>query len=487
MSPILTYLIILLFAIPVGLLVIRLLFKHNIVSSASRLNFLTSLGVAFLAFVNGYLGLGATYWALPLAAVLLLSSNILVIKFIQKPLKGINENIDELVQGNLKIEVDKDTRERKDEVGSMARSLEQLVTSLLQIASKIQESSNNLISLSERINQGANQLSQGASDQAASAEEVSSSMEQMVANIQQNTDNSKQTEKIAVESAAGIKKGNDSVITAADSMKMIAEKISIIGDIAFQTNILALNAAVEAARAGEHGRGFAVVAAEVRKLAENSKVAADQINELSSQGVNISETAANELALIAPEIERTAKLVQDITAASIEQNSGAEQINSALQRLNQVTQQNAVSSDSLAQSADALAKESENLKEITAYFRLDNQIKPHKRIQSEKKQTENQVEELKNTVEKRISKDLNITKKKVDKIVKEKLGVSQETEKEESSNEEPAEETKESKPSYRREPSTFRKSAENKNTTDNSGFNLKMFEDDNKDSEYEKF
>jgi methyl-accepting chemotaxis protein len=486
MSPILTYLIILLIAMPVGLLVIRLLFKQTIVSSASRLNFITSLAVAFLAFVNGYLGLSATYWALPLAAVLLLSSNIFVIKFIQKPIKGINENIDELVQGNLKIEVDKDTRERKDEIGSMARSLELLVTSLLQIASKIQGSSNNLISLSERINQGANQLSQGASDQAASAEEVSSSMEQMVANIQQNTDNSKQTEKIAVESAAGIKKGNNSVTTAADSMKMIAEKISIIGDIAFQTNILALNAAVEAARAGEHGRGFAVVAAEVRKLAENSKVAADQINELSARGVDISEAAANELALIAPEIEKTAKLVQDITAASIEQNAGAEQINSALQRLNQVTQQNAVSSDSLAQSADELAKESGNLKEITAFFRLDNQIK-HKKTQSEKKESEDKTVELKNVIEKRVSKDLNVVKKKIEKVVKEELGVHQEPIKEEPKKQETTEETQETKPSYRREPGSFRKSADNKKTTDSNGFNLKMFEEDNKDSEYEKF
>jgi methyl-accepting chemotaxis protein len=478
MSPILSFLIILLIAAPVGLVVVRLLFKKSIVSNSARLMFLTSLGVAFISFVNGHIGLQATYWTLPLAAVWLLASNFFVIKFIQKPLIGIKNNIDELVQGNLKTDVDKDTRERQDEIGAMAQSLEQLVLQFSQIASKIQESSNSLIILSERINQGANQLSQGASDQAASAEEVSSSMEEMVANIQQNTDNSKQTEKIAVESAAGIKKGNDSVVTAADSMKMIAEKISIIGDIAFQTNILALNAAVEAARAGEHGRGFAVVAAEVRKLAEHSKVAADQINELSAKGVDISETAANELAQIAPEIEKTAKLVQDITAASIEQNAGAEQINSALQRLNQVTQQNAVSSDSLAQSADELAKESENLKEITAYFRLDTKAK----IQVKTAKVEKKDEPVfKPVIQKKTKKET--LESKVSSFHK-KPEMAEKTGVEESQASEVSDETTETKQSVKKETTSFRRS---ERKTDSSGFNLKMFEDENKDSEYEKF
>jgi methyl-accepting chemotaxis protein len=483
MSPILSYLIILFIAIPIGIVLIRLIFRQSVVSSAVRLNFIISLVVAFLAFVNGQLGLSAAFWAFPAAIILILLSGFLVGHFIQKPLIGIKTNIDELVQGNLKTEVDAETRERKDEIGVIAQSVEELIVQLGQISTKIQESSANLINLSERINQGANQLSQGASDQAASAEEVSSSMEEMVANIQQNTDNSKQTEKIAVESAAGIKKGNDSVVTAADSMKMIAEKISIIGDIAFQTNILALNAAVEAARAGEHGRGFAVVAAEVRKLAEHSKVAADQINELSAKGVSISEAAADELALIAPEIEKTAKLVQDITAASIEQNAGAEQINSALQRLNQVTQQNAVSSDSLAQSADELAKESENLKEITAYFRLDNKAKiSNSKPTIEKKILDNKIEEKRKVAAKpNITKRIDSTKRKVEKAVSDEQQVSNETttaERTPSDNHE----VNEPKPNFRHE-----RKSESRRTTDGSGFNLKMFDDESKDSEYEKF
>lgn len=425
--------------------------------------FIELLGISFMSFIVGQIGIKAIFWFFPLAIVWFLSGTYFIIILIQKPFKSILNNLDELAQGNLKIEVDNNVTKRKDELGDIARSTETLVQQLLQIASQIKKSSDNLVDLSERINKDAGQLSQGAADQASSAQEVSSSMEEMVANIQQNTDNSKETETIAVESAAGIKKGNTSVVTAAESMKKIAEKISIIGDIAFQTNILALNAAVEAARAGEHGRGFAVVSSEVRKLAENSKAAADQINELSAQGVNISETAANELNTIVPEIEKTAKLVQDITAASIEQNAGAEQINSALQRLNQVTQQNALSSDQLAHSSELLAKEAENLKDIIAFFKVDlhkisafaNSI-----LKTEKKAATKAPSKVE------IKRNMNIPEPK--KTVTENINPGKNE-----ANEIP------NKATFRKEnPSTKMPS---------DGFRLKMFDDDKKDSEYEKF
>ena len=464
MSSILSFSLFLLASIPVILIALWLLFRKTVIKSISILMFIELLGISFMSFIVGQEGLTSLYWFFPAAVIWFLGSTYFVVVLIQNPLKGLKNNIDELAAGNLKIEVDKITSAKNDELGDMARSTDKLLQQLSQIASKIQESSNNLIELSERINQDASQLSQGAADQAASAEQVSSSMEEMVANIQQNTDNSKQTEIIAVESAAGIMKGNGSVITAAESMKKIAEKISIIGDIAFQTNILALNAAVEAARAGEHGKGFAVVAAEVRKLAEHSKVAADQINELSAQGVKISETAANELSTIAPEIEKTAKLVQDITAASIEQNSGAEQINSALQRLNQVTQQNALSSDQLAQGSVLLAKEAENLKEITTFFRFDTKKSTEKKHSIAKTAKPKiilpEVKAIENNTKK------NGTKNNVHEVPKEP----------------PVEPEKPETPEitgFRKESHPPRKPAD--------GFNLKMFDEDNKDSDYEKF
>lgn len=464
MNPILSFSLFLLACIPIVVILLWLLFKKTVIKSILILMFIELLGISLMSFVVGQEGLSSLYWFFPAAFIWFLGSAYFLVLLIQNPLKGMKNNIDELAAGNLKIEIDKETARKKGELGDMAKSTEKLLQQLLQIASKIHESSNNLIELSERINQDASMLSQGAADQAASAQQVSSSMEEMVANIQQNTDNSKQTEIIAVESAAGIMKGNGSVITAAESMKKIAEKISIIGDIAFQTNILALNAAVEAARAGEHGKGFAVVAAEVRKLAEHSKVAADQINELSAQGVKISETAANELSTIAPEIEKTAKLVQDITAASIEQNSGAEQINSALQRLNLVTQQNALSSDQLAHGSVLLAKEAENLKEITTFFRFDVKKSPEKKpvsIKVEKPKTV--IPEVKIPVSNGIK---NSTKNSVHEDAKEP----------------PVEQPKPETPDitkFRKESHPPRKPAD--------GFNLKMFDEDSKDSDYEKF
>lgn len=464
MNPILIYLLILLGILPVGIFAIRFIFKKSIVSRAATSMFVTSIGVAFLAFVNGTLGITAAFWVIPIMIIWIFASNIFVIKFIQKPLIGIKNNIDDLSKGIIKTNIDVGTKERSDELGEIARSTEVLVNQLSQIGEKIQTSSYNLIHLSEKINHGAGQLSQGSADQAASAEQVSSSMEEMVANIQQNTDNAKQTEKIAIESAAGIKKGNESVNTAAESMKKIAEKISVIGDIAFQTNILALNAAVEAARAGEHGRGFAVVAAEVRKLAEHSKVAADHINDLSAQGVNISETAANDLGQIAPEIEKTSKLVQDITAASIEQNAGAEQINNALQRLNQVIQQNAVSSDQLAQSSVSLAKEAENLKEITTFFRIETERKRSNTISSPLPLKKEEVK--KSIIESPTIKHYKASSLKLVKNTdKEPVSTSEEKEQKKTSIVKPIETKK----------------------AEGNGFNLKMFDDDNKDSEYERF
>lgn len=260
---------------------------------------------------------------------------------------------------------------QKDEVGVLASAMQNMSVKLSEVCSSVASGADNILSATTQVSSSSLQMSQGSNEQASSAEEVSSAMEQMVANIQQNTDNSQQAEKIALIGAEGIKKGSDATIKSVESMKQIADKVKIIGDIAFQTNILALNAAVEAARAGEHGRGFAVVAAEVRKLAERSKVAADEIDRLTKNGVKEAEDAGRLLSDIVPEIEKTARLVQEIAAASIEQRSGAEQINNAIQQLNVVVQQNAASSEELASSSEEMSSQAEQLADSVAYFKLD--------------------------------------------------------------------------------------------------------------------
>jgi methyl-accepting chemotaxis protein len=230
----------------------------------------------------------------------------------------------------------------------------------------------NIAAASMQMSSTAQQMSQGATEQASSTEEVSASMEEMTSNIMQNTDNAMQTDKISTVALNGVNKVGVAAKESLVSIKEIAQKITIINDIAFQTNILALNAAVEAARAGEQGRGFAVVAAEVRKLAERSKIAADEIGILSKSSVEVTEGAGKLMEDLTPEIQKTAKLVQEIAAASQEQNNGAEQINSAVQQLSMVTQQNAAASEEMASGAEELAGQADQLKDIVSFFNIGN-------------------------------------------------------------------------------------------------------------------
>ncbi len=272
----------------------------------------------------------------------------------------------EVANGNLALTFD--TADGKGIYGAIIVMSEKLK----EIISHVVAGANNIASATEQMSSTSQVLSQGASEQASSVEEVSSSMEEMASNIQQNTDNAQQTDKIATSSSHSIAQVSKASEESAVSIKNIAEKIGIINDIAFQTNLLALNAAVEAARAGEHGRGFAVVAAEVRKLAERSKIAADEINVLAKNSVRTAEESAVLLNKVIPEIEKTAKLVQEISAASMEQTSGADQINNAIQQFNTVTQQNAAASEELATSAEELASQAEQLKDIISFFTIDN-------------------------------------------------------------------------------------------------------------------
>mgnify|MGYP001146657074 CR=1 FL=1 len=272
--------------------------------------------------------------------------------------------------------------DQKDEIGQFTEALKKMADKLRIIVSDIIHGADNINAASLQLSDASQQMSQGSSEQASSAEEVSSSMEQMAANIQQNTENAQLTETIALKAAKDIEQGNQAVNETVLSMKDIAEKIKIIGEIARQTNILALNAAVEAARAGEYGKGFAVVAAEVRKLAERSQEAAKEIDEKSHSSVLTAEKSGKILKDIVPDIEKTSKLIQEIAAASIEQNSGADQINSALQQLNEITQRNAASSEELATSSEELSGQSESLKEVISFFKIDQRSYANKNVKT---------------------------------------------------------------------------------------------------------
>ena len=294
--------------------------------------------------------------------------------------------------GDLTVKVEKASD--KDQLG---HALQNMANKLREIIGQVQNAIENVSTGAQAMSASSEEMSQGASEQAAAAEEASSSVEEMNANIRQNADNALQTEKIATQASKDAQDGGEAVNQTVGAMRNIAEKIMIIEEIARQTNLLALNAAIEAARAGEHGKGFAVVAAEVRKLAERSQVAAGEINDLSTSSVDVAEKAGSVLQTLVPNIQKTAELVQEISAASREQDAGAEQISKGIMQLDTVIQQNASSSEEMASTAEELSSQSEQLAEMISFFVMDETSRGHRRqveIQKPVAPKQNQIAHL---------------------------------------------------------------------------------------------
>ncbi|WNG51194.1 HAMP domain-containing protein [Archangium minus] len=293
--------------------------------------------------------------------------SLFIAQVISRPLNNAVQVADRIAEGDLTVRISSETQ---DETGRLLSALQRMVQKLAQVIGEVREGSNALASASSQVSSSSQSLSQGTSEQASSVEETTSSLEQITASITQNRDHGRQMEQMAVQGARDAEESGKAVKETVEAMSSIAQKISIIEEIAYQTNLLALNAAIEAARAGEHGKGFAVVATEVRKLAERSQTAAREISGLASNSVKVATRSGELLGELVPSIRKTADLVQEVVAASVEQASGVGQMNKAMGHVDQVTQRNASASEELASTAEELSSQAEALSQLVSFFRV---------------------------------------------------------------------------------------------------------------------
>ncbi|TLX76625.1 methyl-accepting chemotaxis protein [Labilibacter sediminis] len=356
--------------LPLGYWVLKLIFRRSVILTISLLNLLIIYTTSILYYIVGSFGLQQLLWAVPLALGVAVVVYYYIKKIIQIPLVKAIDQLNNIAEGDLNITNVKDLDADKDELGSLSNSIQKLAFVLKHLMKEISKSSNKLSKSSLKLADNTKLMAQGTGRQAASSQELSSTMEEIASMVGENADNAYHTNKLSNANKGNLKELFDLSEKINNAVKGITDNTKIINDIAEHTNILALNASVEAARAGSAGKGFSVVAKEVRKLAERSQEAADQINTMSAESVRLVEQSTHLFEQMLPQLEKSSDMVSNISAASSDQKSGIEQINRALQDLNNITQHNASTSEDIAFTSEQLKDLSERLKDSLQFFKV---------------------------------------------------------------------------------------------------------------------
>jgi methyl-accepting chemotaxis protein len=372
MNSILVFAIMVVLIIIVVLIVCILFYRRSIVSGITLIITNMSCLTAFLSYIIASKGLSHLYWAVPVVLLFAAFNFWALTRFFSNPVKMLTKNIvDKLALGKIDFHFEEDLLNKKNEYGEIAKALEQMKENIFSIVDEVNDITEKIKISADQQSQTAVYISSGASEQAASTEEISSTIEELTAANHQNAENAKSTSLLSQSVFTAMEELSNSSKKNLESITNIINKIKIVNDISFQTNILSLNASVEAARAGEAGSGFLVIAHEIRSLADLSKNAANEIHKLSDNTMKETRDTVKNIDIYLEAVKQTTELIEQISSATEEQTIGTDQINVAIQQLNQIAQQNSATSEELAASYEELNDQARNLSKKMRYFKMN--------------------------------------------------------------------------------------------------------------------